>query len=90
MHFGVKTKVFVAIMIVFMIETIMSTDTRYIERLTNPEEKPKEESVKTDTIPLVDRKGDFITDKTYNPFDVFPSTIKQYSFFVSISFVGVI
>jgi cell surface protein SprA len=77
MHFGVKTKVFVAIMIVFMIETIMSTDTRYIERLTNPEEKPKEEPSKTDTIPLVDRKGDYITDKTYNPFDLFPSTIKQ-------------
>lgn len=77
MYFGVKTKVFVAIMIVFMIETIMSTDTRYIDRLTNPAEKPKQEPEKTDTIPLTDRKGDFITDKTYNPFDVFPTTIQQ-------------
>lgn len=30
-----------------------------------------------DTIPLVDRKGDFITDKKYNPFDITTKEIKQ-------------
>ncbi len=30
-----------------------------------------------DTIPWVDRKGDYITDKKYNPFDITPSEIKQ-------------
>jgi cell surface protein SprA len=31
----------------------------------------------TDTIPLVDRKGDFITDRKYNPFDITPKEINQ-------------
>ena len=31
----------------------------------------------SDTIPLKDRKGDFITDKTYNPFDIYPSELEQ-------------
>ena len=30
-----------------------------------------------DTIPLIDRKGDFITDKQYNPFDITSREIKQ-------------
>lgn len=30
-----------------------------------------------DTIPLVDREGDFITDKKYNPFDITPKEIEQ-------------
>lgn len=30
-----------------------------------------------DTIPLEDRKGDFITDKKYNPFDITTGEIKQ-------------
>ena len=30
-----------------------------------------------DTIPIVDRKGDYITDKQNNPFDITPSEIKQ-------------
>jgi cell surface protein SprA len=33
--------------------------------------------ISTDTIPWVDRKGDYITDKKYNPFDITPSEIKQ-------------
>ncbi|MCC7444577.1 MAG: cell surface protein SprA [Saprospiraceae bacterium] len=39
-----------------------------------------QEVIKTnslDTIPLVDRKGDFITDKKYNPFDITPKEITQ-------------
>jgi len=31
----------------------------------------------SDTIPLKDREGDFITDKTYNPFDIYPSELQQ-------------
>lgn len=34
-------------------------------------------SVALDTIPLEDRKGDYITDKKYNPFDITPTEIKQ-------------
>ena len=30
-----------------------------------------------DTIPLKDRQGDFVTDKTYNPFDIYPSELQQ-------------
>lgn len=33
--------------------------------------------VAPDTIPLEDRKGDFITDKKYNPFDITTREIKQ-------------
>lgn len=80
MHFKSIIKVVCTIMIAMFIETIMSTDTRYIKRVNeekNIERKEVQISSVSDTIPLTDRKGDFITDKTYNPFDVFPSTIKQ-------------
>ena len=30
-----------------------------------------------DTIPLVDRQGDFINDSSYNPFDITPSSVTQ-------------
>ena len=35
------------------------------------------EASRADTIPLVDRKGDFISDRQRNPFDITPSNIKQ-------------
>ena len=31
----------------------------------------------SDTIPFNDRQGDFINDKTYNPFDILPTEIEQ-------------
>ena len=34
-------------------------------------------TIALDTIPLVDREGDYITDKKYNPFDITPAEIKQ-------------
>ncbi len=37
-------------------------------------QKPK---VALDTIPLTDRKGDFITDKSKNPFDIDPNILEQ-------------
>ncbi|MFZ1704993.1 MAG: cell surface protein SprA [Saprospiraceae bacterium] len=80
MHFGGKVKVFVTILAVSFIETIMSTDTRYIDKVNKVTEQPQKDLDKKtlgDTIPMVDRKGDFITDKTYNPFDIFPTTIQQ-------------
>ncbi|NNE14824.1 MAG: cell surface protein SprA [Saprospiraceae bacterium] len=48
----------------------------YANGITLPD--PLEQlTTKSDTIPLKDRQGDFITDKTYNPFDIYPSDIKQ-------------
>ncbi|MBK8547225.1 MAG: hypothetical protein IPL63_07505 [Saprospiraceae bacterium] len=80
MHFEGKGKVFVFIIFMMFMETIMSTDTRYIKMINAPVVKPAAqtiESVLTDTIPFKERMGDFINDKTKNPIDIFPSTIKQ-------------
>ena len=35
------------------------------------------EEVQQDTIPIKDRYGDFISDETYNPFDLLPNNISQ-------------
>ena len=76
MHFEGKGKVFVFIIFMMFMETIMSTDTRYIKMINAPVVKPAAqtiESVLTDTIPFKERMGDFINDKTKNPIDIFPS-----------------
>lgn len=80
MIFGGKAKVFIAVIIVSFMETIMSTDTRYIDKVNKQVNRPLVDTISvktTDTIPLTDRKGDFITDKQNNPFDILPTTIKQ-------------
>lgn len=41
-----------------------------------PEPYDLKESV-MDTFPIRDRYGDFITDETYNPFDIYPDNIEQ-------------
>lgn len=45
--------------------------------LPNPYIELAEVLVLVDTIPMKDRKGDFITDKNKNPFDITPSNVKK-------------
>lgn len=45
--------------------------------LPNPNNQDVLITTGLDTIPLVDRKGDFITDKKYNPFDITTKEIVQ-------------
>src|SRR6218665_2615061 len=38
---------------------------------------PLSAKIVTDTIPITDRKGDFINEKNKNPFDIAPSILDQ-------------
>lgn len=43
----------------------------------NPPDLYSNDLVVNDTIPLQERYGDYITDDTYNPFDILPSDVEQ-------------
>jgi len=80
MNFKRRGKYLVILISVVAFHSLMSKAYKIPE---NYQEKTKKISqvsgdpAKKDTIPLKDRKGDFINDKNTNPFDITPSTIKQ-------------
>ncbi len=49
----------------------------YLKASGVPDQFSDSYSIVTDTIPMQDRTGDFITGQTYNPFDIMPSIVTQ-------------
>jgi len=79
MSFMYRGKVLVALLSVIFIQSITSTEYNHNNITFYPSLKDINDDNLSyiDTIPLKDRKGDYITDKSYNPFDIMPTTIKQ-------------
>jgi len=65
--------------IICIILTINGLAVDNLYAATGPEEGLTFVPIETvsDTIPLVDRQGDFISDETYNPFDILPTELEQ-------------
>ncbi len=65
---------FIGILIGFIGQLVAIVPSR---NLSDPYKTDIIPTIVTDSIPLVDRQGDFITDKKYNPFDILPKQIEQ-------------
>jgi len=62
--------------IVILVGLVFYFSDSHANGITVPGSIEFEETV-TDTFPIRDRYGDFITDQQYNPFDIYPSNVEQ-------------